>query len=76
MSKITFPVFTDPRYHSESTVDLELSQVVKVEEKFARLFLAGRHRVTQVTLQSGETLLLRGHLAAQIETVQNTRKLQ
>ena len=67
MSKISFPVFTDPRYHAETTIDIDPSQVVQVEEKFAKLFMAGRHRVTQVTLQSGEVVLLRGALASKIE---------
>lgn len=77
MSKISFPVFTDPRYHAETTIDLDPSQVVAVEEKFAKLFMAGRHRVTQVTLQSGQVVLLRGALASKIENArrQNLKKI-
>lgn len=77
MSKITFPVFTDPRYHAETTVDIEPSQVVEVEEKFAKLFMAGRHRVTQVTLQNGEVVLLRGAFASKIENArrQSSKKV-
>jgi len=71
---MTFPVFTDPRYHAETTIDIELSQVVAVEEKFAKLFMAGRHRVTQVTLKSGEVVLLRGSFLSQLEAAR--RKLQ
>ena len=74
MSKISFPVFTDPRYHAETMIDIETSQVVAVEEKFAKLFMAGRHRVTQVTLQSGEIVLLRGSFLSQIEAARH--KLQ
>ncbi len=77
MSKISFPVFTDPRYHAETTIDLDPSQVVAVEEKFAKLFMAGRHRVTQVTLQSGEVVLLRGAFASKIDNArrQNLKKI-
>ncbi len=77
MSKISFPVFTDPRYHAETTIDLDPSQVIAVEEKFAKLFMAGRHRVTQVTMQSGQVVLLRGALASKIEHArrQNLKKI-
>lgn len=77
MSKMTFPVFTDPRYHAETTIDIDPSQVTAVEEKFAKLFMAGRHRVTQVTLKSGEVVLLRGTFALKIENArrQSSKKI-
>lgn len=67
MSKITFPIFTDPRYHTETTIEIETSQVVSVAEKTVKLFMAGKHRVTEVTLQSGQIVLLKGEVARQIE---------
>ena len=60
-------VFTDPRYHTQGYIDLDPAQVVDVEEKTVKLFMGGRHRVTQVTLKSGEQLLLRGDLATRIQ---------
>ena len=62
-----FQVFTDPRYHAERFVEVDLSQIVSVEEKSVKLFLGASHRVTQITLQSGETMLLRGEIARRIE---------
>ncbi len=77
MNLIHCRIFTDPRYHTEVDYDLDPSQVVAVEEKTARLFLAGKHRVTQVTLRDGNVLLLRGTLKEQIEAAQaNQPKLQ
>jgi len=67
MSKLTFPIFTDPRYHTETTIVIDTSQVVAVEEKTVKLFMAGKHRVTEVTLQHGEIVLLKGEVARQIE---------
>lgn len=76
MSKLTFPIFTDPRYHTEANIEIETSQIVAVEEKLIKLFMAGKHRATQVTLRNGATHLLRGHIASQIERAQNLPKLQ
>ncbi len=66
MSKTTFALFTDPRYHTEATIEIDTSQIANIEEKTVKLFMAGKHRVTQVELRNGETYLLRGHLASQI----------
>lgn len=67
MSTIRCSVFTDPRYHSETWVEIEPSQVATVEAKTVKLFMAGSHRTTQVTLKNGQVLLLRGDLVAKIE---------
>ena len=69
-----FQLFTDPRYHAERFVEVDLAQVAAVEEKSVKLFMGASHRVTQVTLQSGETLLLRGEIARRVEAAR--RKTQ
>ena len=69
-----FQVFTDPRYHAERFVEVDLSQIVAVEEKSVKLFLGASHRVTQITLQNGETMLLRGEIARRVEAAR--RKTQ
>jgi hypothetical protein len=66
-------LFTDPRYHAEATIDLDPSQVVAAEEKTVKLFLAGRHRVTQVTLRDGSVLLLRGAWKERLEAAQHNQ---
>jgi hypothetical protein len=60
-------LFTDPRYHAETHFELDVSQVIATEEKTVKLFMGGSHRVTQVTMRSGEVLLIKGEVARKIE---------
>ena len=55
------------RSHAERFVEVDLAQIATVEEKSVKLFMGASHRVTQITLQSGETLLLRGEIARRVE---------
>lgn len=60
-------LFTDPRYHAETHIELDPTQVFSTAEKTVKLFMGGAHRVTEVTLQSGEVLLVKGEIARRIE---------
>ncbi len=65
-------IFTDPRYHAEQHIELDPSQVVRIEEKTVRLFMDGKHQVTVVTLQNGERHTLAGFVAQQIRAAKPT----
>lgn len=67
-------IFTDPLYHAERHLDFDPADVVAIEEKTARLFLRGKHRVTAITLKSGVQHLLRGEVAAQIEAAREAAR--
>lgn len=67
-----FDIFTDPRYHAEQHIELDPTQVVRIEEKTVRLFMDGKHQVTVVTLQNGERHTLTGFVAQQIQAAKIT----
>ena len=67
-----FEIFTDPLYNGETFVEFDPDDVVEAEEKTIKLFLRGRHRVTEIRLKSGAKHLLIGEVKAQIENGQNS----
>ena len=67
-------IFTDPLYHSDTHLEFDPAQVVAVEEKTIRLFLRGKHRVTEVTLQSGARHILKSVLCVESHHKLNSRR--
>lgn len=65
--RLKFPVFVDPRYSAEQDVEIETDEVESVEETTRGLLLGGSHKITLVTLASGRSYALGGHVQAQIE---------
>ena len=69
-------VFTDPRYSAEKVMDIDPTQVVDAVEKTIRLFMGGEHRVTEVTLKSGNRYTLKGALRQELEAAQRQTRQQ